>query len=81
VSTGTQARDDDLLPGAVVGRAWQTIPSDDPASTPPDEWAEGLWAIDGAVRAAIRGGWTDEEIRGEVATLIRSYRADPGVAS
>jgi hypothetical protein len=54
MSTETQARDDDLLPGAVVGRAWQTIPTDDPASKPPEEWVKGLWDLDAAVRAAIR---------------------------
>jgi hypothetical protein len=78
MSTETQARDH-LLPGAVVGRAWQTIPIDDPASKPPEEWVKGLWGLDAAVRAAIRGGWTDDEITHEVGQLVRSHREEaPG---
>src|SRR4051794_6563343 len=66
-------RETALLPGAVVGRDWMRVPSDRPESRSPREWEEGLWGLDAAVRAAIRGGWTDDEIRGEVATLVRSH--------
>jgi hypothetical protein len=64
-----------LLPGAVVGREWMKVPMGEPESKQPEEWAAGLWGLDAAVRDAIRGGWTDNEIQNEVATLIRSYRA------
>jgi hypothetical protein len=64
----------ELLPGATVGRDWMRVPIDRPESRSPREWDEGLWGLDAAVRAAIRGGWTDDEIRSEVATLVHSHR-------
>lgn len=66
------------LPGAVVGRDWQTKPMNE--ASPPKEWVIGLWALDGAVQDAIRGGWSDEEVMKEVETLLCSWRrelADP----
>jgi hypothetical protein len=65
-----------LLPGAVVDRDWMDLPSNDPASGPPREWVEGLWGLDAAVRAAIQGGWTDDEITREVGQLVKSHRAE-----
>jgi hypothetical protein len=58
------------LPGAVVDRSWRTTQG----AMPPREWEAGLWGLDAAVRAAIKGGWTDEEITREVGQLVESIR-------
>lgn len=64
----------DLLPGAVTDNRWKR----EPVGTPiPREWEAGLWGLDAAVKAAVRGGWEDKEILNEVRTLIRSHRQPP----
>lgn len=63
---------------APASRDWMRVPIGQPGSKPPKQWEEGLWALDAAVRAAISGGWTDDEIRDEVAQLVKSHRGDDG---
>ena len=63
----TMPHDDEgrALPLRVVDESWRHRPG----GTPPPEWADALWSLDGAVRNAIAGGWTSDEIAREVQDL------------
>lgn len=53
------------LPLRVVDESWRHRPG----GSPPPEWLDGLWSLDSAVRRAVAGGWTEEDINHEVRSL------------